>query len=128
MTKSDVLNYIRRHYQEFHCQYNVEKREIQETKTTKEYILNFLKQNRLTLEDKFGVTKIGLFGSYARNEATLNSDIDIAVEIESRNSFRSFFSLLHFLEDGLNSKIDLGIESSIKPIAKTTILKDIIYV
>ena len=95
---------------------------------TKIDILNFLKLHRTELSENFGVTKIGLFGSYARGEAKLNSDIDIAVEIESKNSFRSFFSLLHFLEDGLKKKIDLGIEHSLKPIAKENILKEIIYV
>ena len=95
---------------------------------TQSTILKFLKEHRAELSDKFGVTKIGLFGSYARNEATLNSDIDIAVEIKSNNSFRSFFSLLSFLQDGLKSKVDLGIESSLKPIAKKYIMKEIIYV
>jgi len=95
---------------------------------TKEYILDFLKHNRSLLEENFGVTKIGLFGSYARDEATLQSDIDIAVEIKSKNSFRSFFALLHFLEDSLKAKVDLGIEHSMKPIAKEDLLKDIIYV
>ena len=95
---------------------------------TKKYILNFLKINRQELFEKFGVIKIGLFGSYARDEAMPTSDIDIAVEIESTNSFRSFFSLLYFLEDGLDKKVDLGIEHSLKPIAKAKILKEIIYV
>jgi len=95
---------------------------------TKKYILNFLKTHRKELSDNFGVIKIGLFGSYARDSASPDSDIDIAVEINSQNSFRSFFSLLHFLEDGLHKKIDLGIEHSLKPIAKQKILKEIIYV
>lgn len=95
---------------------------------TKEDILHFLQIHKQELFQNFGVTKIGLFGSYARETATANSDIDIAVEIESQNSFRSFFSLLHFLEDGLGKKIDLGIEHSLKPIAKQQILKEIIYV
>ena len=95
---------------------------------TKKLILEFLKTHKKEMKEKFGVTKIGLFGSYARNEATSDSDIDIAVEIESDNSFRSFFSLLYFLERGLDNKIDLGIEHSLKPIAKKNILKEIIYV
>lgn len=95
---------------------------------TKEYILDFLKLNRSMLQERFGVTKIGLFGSYARDEATEQSDIDIAVEIKSTNSFRSFFTLLYFLENSLKTKVDLGIEHSIKPVAKETLLKDIIYV
>jgi len=95
---------------------------------TKEYILEFLKSNKELLKENYQVTKIGLFGSYARDEAKESSDIDIAVELESKNSFRSFFSLLHFLEDSFSKKIDLGIESSLKPLAKKEILKEIIYV
>jgi len=95
---------------------------------TKQFILNFLKTHHSELRERFGVVKIGLFGSYARDEATAQSDIDLAVEIESKNHFKSFFSLLYFLEDGLNSKIDLGIEHSLKPTIKESILKEIIYV
>ncbi len=95
---------------------------------TKQDILHYLKIHKNELNEKFGVIKIGLFGSYARDEAKKESDIDIAVEIESTNSFRSFFGLLYFLEDGLKSKIDLGIEQTLKSIRKKGILKEIIYV
>lgn len=95
---------------------------------TKEFILDFLHDHKEELKERFGVVKIGLFGSYATGTARDGSDIDIAVEIESVNSFRSFFSLLYFLEDGLKSKIDLGIEHSLKSYAKKTILQNIIYV
>ena len=96
--------------------------------TTKIMILDFLKAHREEIRENFGVIKIGLFGSYVRNEQTDDSDIDIAVEIESKNKFRSFFGLKHYLEDNLKHTIDLGIESTLKPIAKRTIVKDIIYV
>ena len=95
---------------------------------TKETILEFLKENKPLLKERYHVTKIGLFGSYARDEATNESDIDIAVELNSKNSFRSFFSLLYFLEEHFGKKIDLGIEHSLKPLAKKEILKEIIYV
>jgi predicted nucleotidyltransferase len=94
----------------------------------KVYILDFLSRNKQELQNRYGITKIGLFGSYARDEATSVSDIDIAVEIQSDNTFRSFFGLKYFIEAGLHHQIDLGIESALKPIAKETILKDIIYV
>jgi predicted nucleotidyltransferase len=95
---------------------------------TKEYILNFLRTNKKLLKEKYQVSKIGLFGSYARDEAKDSSDIDIAVELKSKNSFRSFFSLLYFLENSFEKKVDLGIESSLKPLAKKKILQEIIYV
>ncbi|AFL67833.1 nucleotidyltransferase family protein [Sulfurospirillum barnesii] len=94
---------------------------------TKTYILDFLASHKIELAQKYGVRKIGLFGSYARDEQREDSDIDIAVEIESNNKFRSFFSLKYFLEDAFRKKIDLGIESALKPMAKKYIDKEILY-
>lgn len=94
----------------------------------KTLILDFLKTHKNEMVEEFGVTRIGLFGSYVRDEQKEDSDIDIAVEIESNNKFRSFFALKHYLEDNLGRSVDLGIESTLKPIAKETVIKDIIYV
>ena len=94
---------------------------------TKQFILDFLSSHKAELAQKYGVTKIGLFGSYARGEEREDSDVDIAVEIDSTNKFRSFFNLKYFLEDNLHKKIDLGIESTLKPIAKKYIEKEIVY-
>lgn len=94
----------------------------------KTFIINFLKSHKQELKTQFGLEKIGLFGSYARDEQTSLSDIDIAVEISSDNKFRSFFALKHYLEDNFHKKVDLGIESTLKPIVRNDISKDIIYV
>lgn len=94
----------------------------------KTLILDFLKTHKNEMVEEFGVTRIGLFGSYVRDEQKEDSDIDIAVEIESNNKFRSFFALKHYLEDNLGCSVDLGIESTLKPIAKEMVIKDIIYV
>lgn len=91
-------------------------------------IIQFLKDHKSELEQRFGVMKIGLFGSYARNEAREDSDIDIAIEIRKENVADNFFSLFHYLEDNLPKKIDLGIESNIKPAIKKYIDRDIVYV
>jgi predicted nucleotidyltransferase len=45
-----------------------------------EEIIKFLKDNQSYLKEKFFVTELGLFGSFARNEQKENSDIDILVE------------------------------------------------
>ena len=90
-------------------------------------IINFLRSHKDEMHEKFGLVKIGLFGSYARGEEREDSDIDLAVEIKSSNKFRSFFGLKAYLEDGLQKKIDMGIESSIKPIVQQYIEKEIEY-
>lgn len=93
----------------------------------KEDILDFIKLHKQELSTRFGVVKIGLFGSYARDEQGEDSDVDVAVELDSPNTFRSFFGLKAYLEDNLHKKIDLGIESVLKPAIKDQILREIIY-
>jgi len=95
---------------------------------TKTYILDFLRAHEHEMREKFGLIKIGLFGSYVRGEQREDSDIDLVVEIESSNKFRSFFGLKAYLEDALQKNIDLGIESSLKPIVHQYIKKEIEYV
>ncbi len=96
---------------------------------TKVYILKFLSQNKDEFLKKYGVTKIGLFGSYARGDFTKDSDIDIAIEmLNEKKGLSTFFSFKRELEEMFNLKVDLGIESSLKPIAKERILKEIVYV
>lgn len=96
---------------------------------TKIEILNYLTTHKAELKEKFGVIRIGLFGSFARGEQNEDSDIDLAIEVEKdKKSLKNFFGLKRELEAQLGKKIDLGIESSLKPLAKEQIQKDIIYV
>lgn len=96
---------------------------------TKTFILDFLAQHKDEFLKKYGVTKIGLFGSYVRGDFKEDSDIDIAIEmLNEKKSLNTFFSLRRELEEAFKLKVDLGIESSLKPIAKEKILKEIVYV
>ena len=97
--------------------------------TTKTEILNFLKQNKNYIQDNYSVNKIALFGSYARDEATEKSDIDIVVDmLPSKNSFDNFYDLKYFLEDEFGTKVDLGKEKSLRLFIKDKIQEDLIYV
>ena len=74
---------------------------------TKEIILETLHKNRKTIRS-FGVKKLILFGSYARDEQTETSDIDFLVEFEkSRGNYDDLIKLQIYLEDIFNKKIDL---------------------
>lgn len=95
---------------------------------TRDDILKFLQEHKPEMSERFGVTSLGVAGSVARGEATENSDIDIIVELQSRNTFRSFFGLLHYLQDSLPHKIDLATAASLKPVVREQIMKDIRYV
>ena len=95
---------------------------------TREEITDFLADHKAEMGWRFGVERIGLFGSYARGEACEESDIDIAVALRNENIADSYFGVLHYLEDRLQHKIDLGLESSIRPEIREQIKKEIIYV
>ena len=64
----------------------------------KEIILQKLKLVKPVLEQKYNLTELALFGSYARDEQTAKSDIDIMVKM-STPDFRNYSNIYHSLEE-----------------------------
>lgn len=93
---------------------------------TKEFILNYLRIQKPYLEKEFDVKKIGLFGSYAKEQQTAQSDIDIIVDMPS--SFDNYYALKELLEKELGAKVDLGLEKSIRKLIKEKIAHEVLYV
>ncbi|HOA41213.1 MAG TPA: nucleotidyltransferase family protein [Halanaerobiales bacterium] len=92
-----------------------------------EDIIIFLKNNKYELE-KYGINKIGLFGSYAKNQENEYSDIDILVEFKEGNeTFDNYMDLKFYLEERFNKKVDLVIAENIKEDLKKEILGSVIY-
>jgi predicted nucleotidyltransferase len=73
-----------------------------------------------------GVRKLGLFGSWARRESKLSSDLDFLVELE-QETFDSYMNLKAFLEDLFEAEVDLVLVDAIKPRLRDTILAETIY-
>ena len=94
---------------------------------TKEYILEFLHANKELFKEKYNVTKIGLFGSYAKNMASEKSDIDIAI-VSTKKDFFIRDDLREFLEEKFNLSVDIGYIDSFREFYKSKIEKEIIYV
>ena len=89
-------------------------------------ILNYLKEHYSEFKNKYNVEKIELFGSYARDEATENSDIDIFVKMKP--SLFDMVAIKEQIENDLNRKVDIIREhKNIKPIFLKMIQKDLIY-
>ena len=94
----------------------------------KQEVLTTLKKNKNKLK-KFGVKKIGLFGSYSKETQNKGSDIDFVVEFEEgQKSFDNFMDLKFFLEDLFNKEIDLVTRESIKQEFKDSIMESLEYV
>ena len=97
---------------------------------TKEEIIQFLKNNKLFLREKFHLTKIGVFGSFARGDQKPTSDVDILIELEedAKNIFDLEYDLCELLKKQFNRNVDVVHEKSIRSYFKPSILKDAIYV
>ena len=77
---------------------------------------------------KYGVLKIGLFGSFAKNEQTEKSDIDILVQFEkTRETFENYMDLLIFLEALFSGKVDLVIYDNVRDELKSEIYGSVKY-
>lgn len=91
---------------------------------TRDDILTFLRTHKQEMQLNYGVAVIGLFGSYARQAARDDSDIDILVEFQAeKKTLRNFFGCKRYLEENLGKHVDLGIESALKPMVHETIKK-----
>ena len=82
-------------------------------KLTDKAILETLEKNKEILK-KYGVKRIGLFGSFIRGEQKKNSDIDFLVEFKNPD-FDDFMDLVFYLEDLFGRKVELITNGSISP-------------
>ena len=94
-----------------------------------EILKNRLTEQKIYLENKFHVKKLGIFGSYVRGEETVTSDLDILIEFESgyRFGLLTFCHLENYLSDLLEVNVDLVMKDSLKPRIGQKILSEVIY-
>lgn len=94
----------------------------------KQDILSAIKKSQNEIET-FGVKKLGLFGSFAKKEQDLESDINLLVEFEQgKKTFDNFIHLSFLLENLLEHHIELVTSESLSPYIKPHIMKEVEYV
>lgn len=71
---------------------------------------------------------MALFGSVARGDASLASDIDLLVEFDRPVGLFGLFALQDRLEDIFGCKVDLGTPDSLKPRLRTSVMSELVYV
>ncbi len=77
----------------------------------------------------FGVQEIGLFGSYVRNQACIESDIDLLVDIrKDKKTLRNYLNIVYFLEELFNNKVELVTKQSLSKHIGPRILETVEYV
>jgi predicted nucleotidyltransferase len=78
----------------------------------------------LRIAARYGAHNVRVFGSVARGEESLNSDIDIVVDLEKGRSLLDQVGLKQELEELLGQSIDVVVEGGISPYLQERILSE----
>lgn len=90
--------------------------------------LEVLSQSKSVLQQQFGVTRLALFGSTARDTARPDSDVDILVAFDGPATSKRYFGVQFYLEDALGCPVDLVTEKALRPELQPYIEKERVYV
>lgn len=95
----------------------------------KYFILSFIKNNAEYLHSNYNISKIGLFGSFARDEQDIDSDIDFLIEFKpgTKDIYNLKLDLKKYLKQNLNREVDICREKYLKPYVKNYILEEVLY-
>ena len=98
--------------------------------TDKQEILSYLKENKAVLERDFSIKKIGLIGSFSRDEQHAGSDIDLIAEFKRGTQGLTILKerLRKMVEKEFSTKVEICRGKYLKPYYKKHILKDAIYI
>lgn len=93
-----------------------------------EEIRRILKEHKVILRQKYLVGNIAIFGSYAREEQSGESDVDILVEFTRPVGFVTFMKLENYLGELIGRKVDLVTRKALKPNIGKAILRELVNV
>ena len=91
-------------------------------------ILDLLRQIKPKLTERYGVTRLALFGSTIRDEARPESGIDILVAFDGPATSERYFGVLFNLEDQLGRPVDLVTEKALRPELRPFIEREAVHV
>ncbi|MGB7414793.1 MAG: nucleotidyltransferase family protein [Thermosynechococcaceae cyanobacterium] len=94
---------------------------------TLEEIKQWLVQHQSVLQEQYQIRELGIFGSYARQEQTDASDVDVLVEFSETPSLLKFVNLENYLSDNLGVKVDLVHKAGLKLRIGERILAEVVY-
>ena len=96
--------------------------------TISETYLSLLRQNKRRYADRYGITRMGIFGSVARGDQNESSDVDICIEAPPMGLF-DFSGLYLSMEELLGVQVNIvRMHKNMNPRFRKQIEKDVIYV
>ncbi|WP_045216963.1 nucleotidyltransferase family protein [Desulfonatronovibrio magnus] len=98
------------------------------TFSTIDEVIHYLRTNKGEFQERYGITSIGIFGSFVRKEQNPFSDIDMVVEMDPhRKNLHNFLQFKRHVERTLELSVDIGFEHTLKPAARESVKKQIVY-
>lgn len=94
----------------------------------REQLLALLTEHKPVLAERFGVQKLALFGSFARDTATADSDVDVLVRFDGIATSKRYFGVQFYLEDLLHRPVDLVTEQALRERLRPYVERDAIHV
>jgi predicted nucleotidyltransferase len=95
---------------------------------TLDEVREIIRQHNGILSERFGVSVVGIFGSYVRGDERAGSDIDLLAEILKPISLLELVGAELYLSEVLKLKVDLVPKRSLREELKETILKEAVAV
>ncbi len=90
--------------------------------------LQLLAEHKKVLAQRFGVARLALFGSVARDAAKVGSDVDVLVAFDGPATSARYFGVQFYLEDLLGCPVDLVTEKALRPELRPFIEKEAVHV
>ena len=94
----------------------------------RQQVLDALTARKPEIAERFGVKRLAVFGSAARDELGEGSDVDVLVEFEGAVTYQGYFDLKDYLEGLLGRAVDLVTDAGLKPRARRHVERELIRV
>lgn len=91
-------------------------------------VLRRLRAHKATMAQRFAVVDLALFGSFARDQATDASDVDLLVRFDGPKDWRRYFGAEAYLEDLLNRPVDLATRTELRAEIRPGVERDVVHV
>ena len=95
---------------------------------TRDEALALLRAHKPALAERFGVTGLALFGSFATDQATNHSDVDILVEFDTPPGWRAYFGAVSYLENILGRSVDMATLSEVRKEIRSSVERNAVHV
>jgi len=95
---------------------------------TLEEIKQTLRETKPLLQERYRVTELGIFGSYARGEQTQTSDVDVLIDYDQAPTLFKLVELRDYLAEVIEMKVDVVTKNGLKPRIRERVLSEVVYI